>query len=77
MCFDESGGVVLAVEVNERKLTPADARVSARKAWRTDTESSDLQLAGTGSQRSERNKIDETMERAWASGSKSPLSRSC
>ncbi len=68
MCFDNSGSLVMVVEVKDRFLTVADVRSSTGKA-RTSTEPfSSLLFATPGIQGDERGEIRHNMETAWASG---------
>lgn len=68
MCYAEDNTVVLAVEVKDRKLNLTDVQSSTRKAEQSDTELSNLLFTTSGIQPSEKDQIDDFIERKWASG---------
>jgi len=68
MCYDAGDNVVLAVEVKDRNITLADVRASTRKARLSDEPLTNFLFAAPGIQLSEKEAIDDTVERAWGSG---------
>ena len=68
MCFGQDEKVVLAVEVKDRNITLADVRSAGGKAARSDQPLAALLFAAPGVQQSEKQQIEDSMERAWASG---------
>ena len=68
MCYSADDSLVMAVEVKDRNLTLTDVRSSTRKAQQADQRLSNFLFTAPGIVPSEKAEIDESMERAWASG---------
>ncbi len=68
MCYAADNSVVMAVEVKDRNITLTDVRSSTRKAQQADQRLSNFLFTAPGIVPSEKAEIDESMERAWASG---------
>ena len=68
MCYDENGGIALAVEVKDRNITLADVRSTTAKIRSTNPSLANFLFAAPDIQSSERSAVDDAMERAWGSG---------
>ncbi len=68
VCLDDSGQVVLIIEVKDRALTLADVRGSTSKARASTDPLSNLLFAAPDIREDERDAIRKKIEEAWASG---------
>lgn len=68
MCYAKDDSLIMAVEVKDRNLTLTDVRSSTRKAQQADQGFSSFLFTAPGIVPSEKAEIDESLERAWASG---------
>ncbi len=68
MCLDDSGNMVLAIEVKDRALTLADVRASTQKARASTDPLSNLLFAAPSIRDDEQDAVHENIETAWASG---------
>ncbi len=67
MCHDKDGQIVLVVEVKDLDLTLADLRASTTKTAQADN-LSNLLFAVPGIRRSNRDEIEDFVQRRWAAG---------
>jgi len=68
MCYAADDSLIMVVEVKDRNLTLTDVRSSTRKAQQADERFSSFLFTSPGIVPSEKAEIEESMERAWASG---------